>query len=606
MVSYQWPIRSGLFVGVECPTLLSYFVGSPKAAEPKSFKKRGNMRRATWNVCHKCLLLAAGTFSVLGIQGACEGAQPSSKRYVEAVQSFADTILEHGRDVYGEQKTPLFVDGLHVKTLQPVRWKCRGQTWVLSNFASQQPLLRMLDGLTALRGEKKYRQAGEEATRYALQHLRSPNGLLYWGGHFAWDLDRERPVGQYADVHELKSHQPYYRLMWRVDADATRTLMEMIWAAHMLDWSLLDYNRHASTKRRLRPRWDHNFDQDVEVPFPACGKNLSFVNVTPPLMHSGVMLAFLDENAKALTWTRRLIYRWQQGRHPKTGLCGGQLSYRKHDRAQDALGHVHPDINEAKIVASYHQVCRYHHLPLAQMQAGANLIEAGGKCAEVGREFIQWASDDLQVYSCHSYDPKKAQFVAVMTDGTPLKWRHSRTGYYVPNSFAPRDPDGYILWSYALAYRLTRDQAHWRMLRRIARHFGFGDIGQPGGAHMSLRLDTAHKSWQSIYALLELYRATNDRAILRLACGIADNILETQASTGMFPRPGREYARTGDEAPLAILHLAAAIDGKSSLLPPPAFDSRFFHCEYHGDLQEHQRKRADNRTYDNLVFYGGP
>ena len=31
---------------------------------------------------------------------------------------------------------------------------------------------------------------------------------------------------------------------------------------------------------------------------------------------------------------------------------------------------------------------------------------------------------------------------------------------------------------------------------------------------------------------------------------------------------------------------------------------RFFHCEYHGPLEEHQKKRADSRTYDHLVYYG--
>lgn len=49
----------------------------------------------------------------------------------------------------------------------------------------------------------------------------------------------------------------------------------------------------------------------------------------------------------------------------------------------------------------------------------------------------------------------------------------------------------------------------------------------------------------------------------------------------------------------------AAVSGKRALMPPPMLDSRFFHCEYHGKLAKHQQKRADRRTYDNLVFYGG-
>jgi len=40
------------------------------------------------------------------------------------------------------------------------------------------------------------------------------------------------------------------------------------------------------------------------------------------------------------------------------------------------------------------------------------------------------------------------------------------------------------------------------------------------------------------------------------------------------------------------------------VVPVPVFDQQFFHCEYHGELEKHQQKRDDKRTYDNLVFYG--
>lgn len=525
-------------------------------------------------------------------------------RYIEAVRAFAETTIEHGRDTYGPKETPLFVDGLHAETLEPVRWQCRGETWVLCNFASQQPLLRILDGLTALTGESKYRKAAEEATAYALRELTAPSGLLYWGGHLAWDLQADKPVGQYADVHELKGHQPYYRLMWRVDPQGTRKLTEAIWAGHILDWSLLDYNRHASVKRDRRARWDHNFAQDKEIPFAIEGSNLSFVNVTPPLMHTGVMLAILGRNADALRWTERLALRWQQARDPVTGLSGGQLSYRRHDRAQDALGHVHPEINEAKIVASYHQSCRYHHLPLAQMQAAGALIEAGGQLAETGRRFLQWASDDLRTYGEHCYHSETGTFIAMMTDGTPLRWREARSDYYVPSSFAPRRPDGSLLWGYALAWRLTRDSDHWNMTRALARHLHLGDLGDSNGQGRSPDFATQSRDWRAAYALLELYRATGDDAILRLACRIGDNCIAIQKPTGLFPRSRRNWARTGDEMPLMLMHLAGAIAGKQQVLPAPIFDSRFFHCEYHGPLDEGQRKRADKRTYDHLVFYG--
>jgi pectate lyase len=544
-------------------------------------------------------LLAA--LALLSRAGVCQDLD--SHRYIHSVRSFADCVVEDGRDKYGE-KTPLFVDGLHVQTLEPARWRCRGETWVLCNFASQQPLLRLLDGLSALTDQRQYRQAAEDATRHALKHLRTPNGLLYWGGHLAWDLEKDKPVGQYADAHELKGHQPYYRLMWRVDAQRTTTLMEMVWGAHILDWSLLDYNRHGSGRKNARPQWDHAYRENVEVPFPAKGGNLSFVNVTPPLMHSGVMLAVLDQDADPLVWSHRLLRRWQQGRHPRTGLCGGQLSYRKHDRAQDALGHVHRGINEAKIVASYHQISRYHHLPLAQMQAAMTLIDAGDEFAKVGRQIQRWATEDLKVYAQRCYDPEHRHFVAAMTDGTPLQWKRAHTDYYTPDSFAPRKPDGYLLWGYALAYRLTRDEAHWQMVQEICGQFDLGELGPPQSEERLLNLDSRCNDWRVIYALLEIFEATDDDQFLHLACQVADNILKTQTVTGLFPRAGRAYARTGDEIPLALLNLAAAIEEKGGSIPPAAFDRRFFHCEFHGELEPHQKKRADARTYDHLVFYG--
>ena len=529
---------------------------------------------------------------------------PEGEVYLKAVQRFADAVLEHGRDTYGAEHTPLFVDGLHAQTLEPAVWKKDGESWVLSNFASQQPLFRVLMGLHGLTGKGHYCVAAHEATRYALTHLHSPSGLLYWGGHLAWDLDQGKVVGQYKGIHELKGHQPYYRLMWQVDPAATRRLMEGIWATHILDWERLDYNRHANTEKSVRPQWGHAFAETLKVPFPAKGSNLSFANVTPPLMHSGTLLGVLGQDEQALTWVRRLAYRWQQGKHPVTGLCGGQLSYREHDRAQDALGHVHPTINEARIVASYHQTCRYHSMPLVQMQAGEALVRAGSETAGLGRQLIDWALEDLRIYGRQCFDPKTGTFVAKMIDGTPLKWQQAKSDYYVPSSFAPRRPDSTVFWGYTLAYRLSQDDMHWNRLRQMAKAMGLGDLGLSTGGESSVNLETPSRDWQLIYGLLELHRASQCQALLKLATRIADNCLAFQDASGLFPRPGRVHARTGDDIPLALLHLAAALEGKAEQMPVPCFDRRFFHCEFHGDLKDHQRKRADKRTYDSNVFYG--
>ena len=66
---------------------------------------------------------------------------------IDAVTRFADTVVEHGRDRYGEKHTPLFVDVLNVDTLKsPESSKglasVREPGVVMSNFAYHQNLLR--------------------------------------------------------------------------------------------------------------------------------------------------------------------------------------------------------------------------------------------------------------------------------------------------------------------------------------------------------------------------------------------------------------------------------------------------------------------------------
>ena len=229
---------------------------------------------------------------------------------------------------------------------------------------------------------------------------------------------------------------------------------------------------------------------------------------------------------------------------------------------------------------------------------------AGEASVDLGRQLIDWALEDLRIYGRQCFDPKTGTCVAKMIDGTPLQWQQAKSDYYVPESFAPCRPDSTLFWAYALAFRLSHDDAHWNKVRQMGKVMDLGDLGLPAGGNHVVNLGTASRDWQLIYGLLELHRASHSQPLLHLAMRIADNCLALQNTNGLFPRPGRVHARTGDDIPLALLHLAAALEGKPEQMPRPHFDRRFFHCEYHGDLEEHQRKRADKRTYDSNVFYG--
>jgi pectate lyase len=562
----------------------------------------GTLRKAGWS----CFVIA-----LIVILSTVESGLPVSKacgdRFLTAVQSFADCVLQHGRDTYGEYATPLFADGLHAGTLEPPEWWSWGKSRIVSNFASQQTLLRTLDGLSTLTGDRRYRAAAEDVTKYVLTQTRHRCGLLYWGGHAAWDLRGDEMCSEnIIPLHELKGNQPYFELMWRVDNVAATDLVEAIWAAHIVDWPSLDYDRHG-TYELSAPNWDSSFAEDLEVPFPSSHSGYSFCNTMPALLRSGVLLATLAGNDKALAWVVRLVERWEQARHPLTGLAGSLLSLPREDRAKEALGDAYPGITEAEILTGLKASDRYHKLPIALMQAGLVLIggQHSGVSVDAGWKLIVSASQDLKNYARSCYDWDMGAFRPMMTDGTILDGSRSKEGYFSPASFALWEPDSWLLWATAMAFRLTEDTAHWRMLQEWFQVLGLGSLGDRDGAGRNMRLDSRCTDWRMIYALLELYAATKSGDFLQVAVSVGDNLLALQATSGLFPRCGYVYARTGDEIPLALLHLAGAIDGKDALLPMPVLDAQYFHAVF--DMSPPDSKRDEplrSRTYDYLVFYG--
>lgn len=47
-------------------------------------------------------------------------ATTASDALLRTVREFAETVLEHGRDEYGDESMPLFVDTFHVDSREPV------------------------------------------------------------------------------------------------------------------------------------------------------------------------------------------------------------------------------------------------------------------------------------------------------------------------------------------------------------------------------------------------------------------------------------------------------------------------------------------------------
>ena len=238
----------------------------------------------------------------------------------------------------------------------------------------------------------------------------------------------------------------------------------------------------------------------------------------------------------ALTWTRRSGHRWQEAVVSRPAFPAASSATTQRTRA-DALGHVYPDINEAKIVATYHRTTRYHHGRGADA-AAEYCIAAGATTPPPDASSLRWASQDLRAYGQHCWQPKTQQFISLLTDGRPIPWEKARPGYYDASSFAPAEPPTVHLPGLRPGLPPHREPGHWDMTRQLAETMGVGDIGKTGSGERSPAPESSAQDGAPIYVLVELARATDDRTFLKLA-RIGDNLLATQTVKYGDPVPGR-------------------------------------------------------------------
>lgn len=535
--------------------------------------------------------------------------EAGTERFLAAVREYADNVLRHGRDVYGPRRTPLFVDGLNVDTFEPVIWVLPDEhaaVWempkraVLSNLASQQILFRVLDALTTLTGDPQYRQAAIDALRYGLEHLQYKDGLLFWGGHTAVDLESDRIIGEgnknwatetpipatweTGVVHELKCHFPYYDLMWKVDPAATRRFIEAFWACHILCWDRLEMNRHGVYGRHAGEPWSEAY---VGGPVPFVSKGMPFMLTGSDLYYAAALLYGYTGEQGPLLWAKRLLRRYDETRHPATGLAADMYSIHTSHRHEKQFGPEFGDrVTDASLVNF--QSPRYTQAAICRLQ----LSERLGAAAE---EFKTSALADLRAWARHCYDPSDNRYWVMLTDGTKLLPSDiKRPGYATEDQLGKHSAGGLHLWAYAIAYRLTGDPALWQMVSRIAAGAGLGDLGEAPGEPGRPNLRTASRDVYAIFALLELGAATHRRDYVALAERIGDNLLADQFHRGFFlPSRNHVYAEFDSVTPLALLYVYAARVDCDVKLPLYTGGRSYFHCDFEGR----------GRTYDGAVIY---
>ena len=556
------------------------------------------------------IFITTGCFVLPG--SAAEPSDPN--RYLNAVRTFADNVLKYGRDTYGPKHTPLFVDGLNIHTHEPVRWispkgswytATETEEWIISNFASQQTLLRTLDGLSTLTGDPEYRDAGKKAIKYAFENLISPNGLMYWGRMSAYDLQADK-IKNAHDHHTFKRCYPYYELMWKVDSEATKNLIEAFWSAHIWDWSNLDFNRVARYSDSLEEPWQHEYKRYPTFFNTNVSGRLGQFHTGTSLIHAGTTLHRLSGKQDSLIWSRRLIQRFSDARHPKTGISPLWYNYPRWILRNKSLAKNFAD--QRTVVFPFHiseglkemQRMLYGESWLPDPVLATLLV--GDSLGEEGKEFVLWALEELTAWGKASYRKTDNMFVPILTDGTNIEgvvFEESCPSGLKGDTVSGISANPAYFWLYATAYRLTNDAFIWEMVRNIAIGNHLGDIDNLSGQEFSIPIDIESSDPRVLLGFLELYKATKKIEFLLMARCIADNILKDRFNQGFFVLSKEHfYARFDSFDPLALLHLVAAIDNRKISMPivwpTYALFSSYYRYKLYGSDRWHIYQRTDS------------
>jgi len=515
-------------------------------------------RFLTMLLCVATMLTSAAD---VGAQGKTV-AQMDKARMAAAVK-FGETVLKYGRDTYGETHTPLFTDLLDVDTMKapekmyinrlghrsrPGPRKLRPwQPVVSSNLSYQCNLMRFLAGLSNLIGDAKYKEAYKDNLRYYFEHYQIQAGVLRMGHHCFIDLKADHydgddwPAGERG--HEMKGDLPYYDLFWEVNPQATARMLMGHWNCHIKNWDNMEFTRHGYWNKKFDPGvWDRPMGEPVQGMFKG---DLTFFGSGSDIIWAGVKLAQLSGDEKPLKWAKRLFARYVDNAHPKTGIPP-----------------CHHTIVRQFGSGNWQEYALYPSFFANDVfgDGATRIMRMGDALGEKGAYFSESVHKYLKAYAKYAYNPKDNILQPILYDGTVLP----------KPEYSSWPAGGNYMLAYALCYRQSKDKEIWDILQSICRGNDLGDIGNVGGISPKLNLATSQSDPVIIFALIEMFNATDNRAYLNLARLVGNNVLKQyyNAEKGLFVKSElHKNANLNTLEPLAFVGLQAALTGKGDKVP---------------------------------------
>lgn len=179
--------------------------------------------------------------------------------YLDTVRAYADAMLEHGRDSYGEVKSPAFAATLDRKTMRlpegeaaariehisRSNWGIRtgDRTLTGANPMHDQNLYQVLHALTKATGDERYAKHADEALQWFFGSCQSSTtGLFAWGEHMGWDFRSEGPI---RDIHEFARPWVLWDRCFQLAPEPCERFAMGLWEHQIGNQKTGNFSRHA-------------------------------------------------------------------------------------------------------------------------------------------------------------------------------------------------------------------------------------------------------------------------------------------------------------------------------------------------------------------------
>jgi len=190
--------------------------------------------------------------AVIALAGTSAPVKAEGPDHLQLVRAYADAMIEHGRDTYGNVHSPLFAAALDRKTLKVPRGtalprvagvRAHDRALFGANPMHDLNLYQVLYALTKITGQERYAAEADKALEWFFEHCQSPaTGLMAWGEHLHWDFHTDAPGGT---IHEFYRPWVLWDRCFELAPQASVRFAEGLWQHQIADQKQGLFSRHA-------------------------------------------------------------------------------------------------------------------------------------------------------------------------------------------------------------------------------------------------------------------------------------------------------------------------------------------------------------------------